>query len=958
MVLNVVGQRCVSEREPELGLGVVVGVERTRIGVEFPASGERRLYAAGTGVLKRVEFAVGETVTARDGTSLVVESVSEDAGLLVYVGKGGRQVREDVVSDAMGLSLPQERFMAGQAEKGEVFDLRRRALEAQARFRGAEVRGYLGGRIDLIPHQFYLLHEVSSRQAPRVLLSDEVGLGKTIEACLIVQRMLVTGRAGRVLILVPETLVHQWFVELWRRFNLWFSIFDEERCVAAEASEPGKNPFLEAQWGLASTGFLAGNGVRREQAVEAGWDVLVVDEAHHLTWSPEEAGAEYKMVEELAGRTPGLLLLTATPTQTGAAGHFARLRLLDPSRYTDYAAFRAEAEAFEAVAAVAEKVIERKPLKPRERTALKRIFKRDPERLEGLLAGLEAGGEGAWETLLRTLLDEHGTGRVMFRNTRAAMSGFPKRRYCPVVLEVSEEQASLVTRVGVEMLAEETGQGEDLRYGFKDDPRVGWLVDFLQKRKGEKVLLIGKTQRKVLALEAALQERTGVKIGVFHEGLALVQRDRNAAWFAEPDGAQVLLCSEIGSEGRNFQFAHHLVLFDLPLNPGLLEQRIGRLDRIGQTSTIQLHVPVIRGGADEAVARWYDEGLDAFRTPLHGGNEYREAFGARLLGLVEAQASRTVAGRAAGGAEKWASLIEETAAFREALLAKFKRGRDRLLELNSFNPEVAERVIAKVRAADEDPFTRNFLIELLDHFGVRVREDETGELFLDASHAYVEGFPAIPRDGLLATFDRKRAMVRDDICFLSADHGLVRDAMDLLINSTAGTTAFGEIEADEPNLLLEAIYVLEAVAERRWQVDRFLSPQPVRVLIDIRSRDLTEERSSRELAEEVTDGDLAGFLARPGFNAVFLKAMLEGAEERAQVRAAGVVKAATERAEVALGAELQRLLDLQRINDHVRAEEIELAREQLERTGEAIRGARLRLDALRVVVEGPGVGRG
>jgi len=81
-----------------------------------------------------------------------------------------------------------------------------------------------------------------------------------------------------------------------------------------------------------------------------------------------------------------------------------------------------------------------------------------------------------------------------------------------------------------------------------------------------------------------------------------VQRDRNAAWFAESDGARLLLCSEIGSEGRNFQFAQHLVLFDLPLNPELLEQRIGRLDRIGQTADIQIHVPYLARSPQEVLA--------------------------------------------------------------------------------------------------------------------------------------------------------------------------------------------------------------------------------------------------------------------------------------------------------------------------------------------------------------------
>ncbi len=95
-----------------------------------------------------------------------------------------------------------------------------------------------------------------------------------------------------------------------------------------------------------------------------------------------------------------------------------------------------------------------------------------------------------------------------------------------------------------------------------EDPRVTWLVALLEQLNPAKVLLICRSKEKVLALEKALKKLSSAKVAVFHEDLTIVQRDRNAAWFAEVDGARVLLCSEIGSEGRNFQFAHHLVLFD------------------------------------------------------------------------------------------------------------------------------------------------------------------------------------------------------------------------------------------------------------------------------------------------------------------------------------------------------------------------------------------------------------
>ncbi|RRJ98194.1 RNA polymerase-associated protein RapA [Opitutaceae bacterium TAV4] len=1044
-----IGQRCMSEREPELGLGLVTSVDRAqgRIGVGYPATGESRLYALGTTVLKRVRFNPGDTLTTRDGATLNVESVEEDPqapGLLVYLAASRpphppRRVREDELSDITSISSPPERLLAGQVEPGEVFDLRLRTLQAQARFRQSDVRGYLGGRLELIPHQIYILNEVSSRQIPRVLLSDEVGLGKTIEACLILQRLLAIGKASRVLILVPESLTHQWFVELLRRFNLWFSIYDEERCLACEQSAASDNPppsppaadantdgqqdrqpnpFLAAQLVLCSIGFLTTDARRRDQTIAAGWDIVVVDEAHHLEWTPELASPAYTLVEQLSRNVPGLLLLTATPRQLGQAGHFARLRLLDPHRYSDYEQYLRDTEGFTAIAAIAEKIVGEptpKPLTAKDHATLKKIFTRDPAGLAAHLEALAAGRPGAREALLRTLLDQHGTGRVVFRNTRAAMTGFPKRHYCPIVLPLPSgagvspagrgvacdararhlmpspanagfaseaptrgadispaddsdadetpaslsiplSPAALLARDARELLAEETTT-DALRYNLKHDPRIAWLADLLQKHRPAKVLLICKTRRKAIAIADALQEQTitntAIKTGLFHEDLPLVQRDRNAAWFAEPDGAQLLICSEIGSEGRNFQFAHHLVLFDLPLNPGLLEQRIGRLDRIGQTQTIRIHVPLLAGSATERLADWYHRGLDAFESPLHGGAEYERQFRNRLLELLPPPPpSRTTTHTAA-----FATLITDTIAFRKALTLKMRKGRDRLLELNSFNPAVAERVIERIREVDADPFLRRHLLALLDHFDVRIKEDENGDVFFDPSHAYVEAFPSIPRDGMLATFDRRRAIAREDIRFLSADHPLVQDAADLLIDSATGTTAFCLLDAPSPklppNLLLEAVFVLEAVADTRWHLDQFLAPTPIRVLIDIRGNDLTDQHPAADLADQVRDGVLPRFLERPGFNAALLKKLHATAAACAGTRTTALKTEARDRAAATLTASLQRLVDLQKLNDHVRPEEIALATTHRDTVLAAIDQARLRLDSLRLIVQAP-----
>jgi ATP-dependent helicase HepA len=296
--------------------------------------------------------------------------------------------------------------------------------------------------------------------------------------------------------------------------------------------------------------------------------------------------------------------------------------------------------------------------------------------------------------------------------------------------------------------------------------------------------------------------------------------------------------------------------------------------------------------------------------------------------------------------------MTETQAFRAELTAKMKKGRDRLLELHSFDRDTAERVLAQVRAADADPFLRNFLLELIDHFGVRTKEHEEGDVFLDPNHAYIEGFPSIPADGMLATFDRKRAIAREDIRFVSADHSLVQDAIDLLLDSKAGTTAFCFLEADEPNLLLEAVYVLETVADSRWHVDQFLAPTPVRVVVDVRGEDLTGERDTAALARDLEDADIHRFLEQPGFNGSVLKEMLDAAGERVAASSKAITTAAEAKATTALTAELQRLLDLQKVNENVRAEEITLAREQIERTRAAITQSRLRLDSIRLILEG------
>ena len=939
------GQRWFSESEPELGLATVTHADGGRVSVEFKTAGETRTYAAEHAPLKRVRFRVGDKIRGEADKEFVVIEVVEQSGLLIYVGEKIR-LPEAQLSDRVSLQGPQERLFAGRFDTSTTFELRRRTLELLHRSRKSPVRGFVGGRIDLIPHQLYIAQEVANRHAPRVMLSDEVGLGKTIEACLILHRLLLSGRANRILVLVPESLVHQWFVEMLRRFNVWLHIFDEARCASIEAGEAGANPFLDDQLVLTSIDFLARAPQRAAQAVAAGWDVLVVDEAHHLEWSEEFSSREYQVVEELSRKSEGLLLLTATPEQLGVESHFARLRLLDPDRYRDLASFQAEAKDFKATADVAEKLLSENELTKKETAQLKRLLAHEPQ-LEQRLAELDNAETRAG--VLEDLLDLHGPGRVLFRNTRAGMNGFPKRTVKLAKLEAGPESEHWLDRVSTEFAQDAGDSALESSLDFAKDPRLFWLVKLLQKLDPQKVLLICRTLEKAEALDEALRKHLSIKTGIFHEGLTLVQRDRNAAWFAEADGARLLICSEIGSEGRNFQFAHHLVLFDLPLNPELLEQRIGRLDRIGQTEDIQIHVPYLAHSPQEVLARWYHEGLDAFESNLEGGNELLRQFGRAVHDLA---LEFPVADHAAAEMEL-AGLLKKTVTARKQIRLLLEQGRDRLLELNSFRPATAQKVIRQIQAQDQEPDLENYLLDVFDHFGVHIEELAPHTWQLNPEGIITDSFPSMPAEGMIATCERRRALSREEVGFLTWDHPMVSGAMELLLGAETGNCAFAILPVpNDRTMLLELIFILEAIAAPRLHADRFLPPTPIRLIVTHKLADLSEMVRDATWEQKLQKGSPYKLTENADIARKTLPAMFQFAEKLAENHAAILRESALKEMNHLLGHEVQRLQTLARTNDHIRPQEIALAQAQLAELTNVIQQSRLRLDALRLIWRG------
>ena len=197
---------------------------------------------------------------------------------------------------------------------------------------------------------------------------------------------------------------------------------------------------------------------------------------------------------------------------------------------------------------------------------------------------------------------------------------------------------------------------------------------------------------------------------MFHENMTIMARDKAAANFSKPNGANLLIASEIGSEGRNFQFSHHLILFDLPLDAALVEQRIGRLDRIGQTEDIIVHVPYVKGSGQEVMFRWYHEGLNAFGAPLMSGGEL---FLKYTDDLIEALADPSHA-----LAKFVKNVIPKVKKDCEQMRKSIEKGRDRLLEFNSRNPEKAKEITDEITRIDAEKELQSLLIESLQNRGL------------------------------------------------------------------------------------------------------------------------------------------------------------------------------------------------------------------------------------------------
>lgn len=693
------GDKVLHRFNPELGPGEILEVTGERMRIHFPRGGET------------LEFSLRDHAFA----PLVLPAGTDPS-------RWFEVFHEDMV----------ERLARLETDRVAAWENRLDSLRL-ARIREAGGLGsFLGGRIEIFPHQIHVAEQAVAVDPVRWLLADEVGLGKTVEACLILSRLLRVQRAERILIVTPASLTVQWLGELYRKFHQVFVLLDRERRQdVAKDLGPEFNPFEVHPRSVISLEDLTTEAELVRRAEAARPDLLVVDEAHRLERRPGHPGTpSYRAIAPLAAASRHALLLSATPLEADAHGFYRLLELLHPEEYASWDAFR-------------KGLAEGTPLFP-----------------------------------------------CTSSTTRDDIGGLPPRVATPVPLgpwpEILEREAAARALPAANPL-QERRRADALQEALAlptgpEDPRVRWIVEQEAgwHRRGQKMLVFVHRREALDVLKKELERATFRRVAVFHEDLTPAQQDLEVAQFALPEGPTVLISTEAGGEGRNFHFCRGLVLFDLPWDPVLVEQRIGRLDRINRTIPVEITYFLPEAGYAARVAGMY-EALGIFREPLGGLD--------RSLGHVEEAIRGAAVGEAAGLNVE--SVIRETHEMR----ARMNRALYHDLHRNRYRPGMAGGILARI-PPDLQTRTAKVVLEACRQFGFETVPKAGHETwYIEFGHeAVIHSLPDVAEGSRwLGTFDREEAVAKETLDFFASGHPLVEGILLELEDGHRGQVTLMEI---------------------------------------------------------------------------------------------------------------------------------------------------------------------
>ena len=453
--------------------------------------------------------------------------------------------------------------------------------------------------MELLEHQIRTAKTVLQRFHGKALLCDEVGLGKTIEAGLVFDELRLRGLIRSALVLTPPSLIEQWQGEMRRKFSLELVSHDDP-----QFRRRGAAAWQEFDWIIASQ-HTAKREPHRSAILGRKWDLVIVDEAHHLR---NRNTVLWRFASELQKQY--ILLLTATPVQNNMEELFNLVTLLEPGLLRTARQFQKQF------------VDRRDKLSPRNVDELHRLLSEVMVRNRRSTVGLQFTRRWARTERLAMTPGEQDLYERVAEFIRLHFRGTDKKRVLTrmalIALQMALGSSSQAAAGTLERLAETADlTPEDCdRLGKLalqarqqvESSKVDRLLQLLEEFADKMVVFTQFRATQEMVRERL--EKAGHTVAVFHGGLTRLAKEAAIAAFRGP--ARLLLATEAGSEGRNLQFAHAICNFDLPWNPMRIEQRIGRLSRIGQTKDIYVYNLVAAGTVEDAVLHLLEAKLNLF----------------------------------------------------------------------------------------------------------------------------------------------------------------------------------------------------------------------------------------------------------------------------------------------------------------------------------------------------------
>ncbi|MDA8792421.1 RNA polymerase-associated protein RapA [Bacteriovoracaceae bacterium] len=916
-----IGQRYMSLAEPELGLGLLTNFTDRTIQIKFNAVEEVRNYGLHSAPIRRVRFEIGDEIADHDGEKLVVETVTTDEnGLIRYVSDQGEEFSEILISDKINFVKPEQKLFNQCTDYHQSYLLRKHTNEFQHWLSHFPYRGMLGGRVQLLPHQLYLVDEICRRVHPRVILADEVGLGKTVEAGLIIHRLLITKRAKKILIILPEALCFQWFFELYRKYNISFDVLsDQEGFSDTKVST--------SNFTIMSTKYLCLNPEIINDLIANSYDLIVADEVHKIDQS-EKNQELFNHLSQLTNAIKSVLFLSATPQMNGLKGHFERLQLIDANQFQSFEKFQEDVGQYINLSRIVKKLQNENSLSEEEITFLKDQHLPD-----------EVIKSADFNKIIQEIVQTYGHGRVFFRNTRKSLEkinlNFPQRVIHTSPLEVKKDSF----------------YSKDITFDEYDDPafisKMEWLKELLEENSEQKFLLICRSKKLVINIENKLKRISSLKnIATFHSDHSLMARDRQAAYFADPQGAQILLCSEIGSEGRNFQFSSHLILFDLPLSPDKLEQRIGRLDRIGQKNNINIHIPFIKNSWEEVLYNYFHQTMSLFNHSVNGSNGFFELCSDKLNQMLENVACWLENDQAKLSVQlgKWKNEFIE---FSQEL----EKGRDVLVELNSFNREKANLINFELANVDVSEKLQKFLEDVYTVFGVDVEELGDDIYYIKpGDNMFISSFPSLDSDGFSYTTNRALACENEEIQFMTWDHPLVVGIMEYILGEQVGNaTIVTRKKEGKPKPFLEMNFKLQAMGPQEFEIEKYAPPLTKRLLLNLQGEDHTQKFPAEKIDQVVQDANPNIKTQLSGIERSSLANLISIGEKAVELWRKEQISGSLEIVETTINKEVKYLEHSQKKNNYVLTREIQLLNIRKDEIKLAIEESKVYLDSFRFI---------